>query len=179
MPISASHQIEKSSSPRNRTLSNSFEDCRANPSHSQAIDQLICRTQKQTSQQASKLGVEPSPQPSHGCMQSRTLQGQTNLTILQITKPESSIKWCRWDSNPQTLVPKTSRSPLAYHTEKKRIESSRTDSNRRSSVCKTDAFAAWPQDEKSKAEDQGLEPRSGFSANRFQDGFLILPDVFQ
>ncbi len=26
-----------SSSPRNRTLSNSFEDCRANPSHSQAI----------------------------------------------------------------------------------------------------------------------------------------------
>ena len=30
-----------------------------------------------------------------------------------------------------------------------------------------------------KAEDQGLEPRSVFSASRFQDGFLIQPDVFQ
>ncbi len=29
-----------------------------------------------------------------------------------------------------------------------------------------------------KAEDQGLEPRSVFSASRFQDGFLIQPDVF-
>jgi hypothetical protein len=26
------------------------------------------------------------------------------------------FKWCGWDSNPQTLVSKTSRSPLAYHT---------------------------------------------------------------
>ena len=30
-----------------------------------------------------------------------------------------------------------------------------------------------------KAEDQGLEPRSVFSASRFQDGLLIQPDVFQ
>ena len=30
-----------------------------------------------------------------------------------------------------------------------------------------------------KAEDQGLEPRSVFSASRFQDGLLIQPDVFR
>ena len=33
-----SHQ---SSSPRNRTSSNSFEDCRANPAHSQAVKQAL------------------------------------------------------------------------------------------------------------------------------------------
>lgn len=49
-----------SSSPRNRTLSNSFEDCRANPSHSQAMYLHLAFVK------VSMSGIEPDLRPSQG-----------------------------------------------------------------------------------------------------------------
>ena len=86
--LSRSERRQKSSSPRNRTSSNCFEDSRANPSHSQAESSSV-----------STPGIEPDLRPS----QSRVRIQYTSRTITQ---------WCRWDSNPQTLVSKTSRSAV-------------------------------------------------------------------
>ena len=85
------HQtVFQSSSPRNRTLSNGFEDRRANPSHSQAM----------LFPSVSMSGIEPDLRPSQGRVR------------IHYTSQTFFTKWCRWDSNPQTLVPKTSRSAV-------------------------------------------------------------------
>ncbi len=53
--------------PGNRTSSDSFENCRANPSHSQAVEQNIRdRDPDFRRNDISLPGVEPGPQPSQG-----------------------------------------------------------------------------------------------------------------
>ena len=94
-----------SSSPRNRTLSNSFEDCRANPSHSQAM----------LFPSVSMSGIEPDLRPSQG----RVRIHYTSQTYSQ---------WCRRDSNPQTLASKTSRSAVGVpHQMKFEVGSSKCE----------------------------------------------------
>ena len=55
----------------------------------------------------------------------------------------------------------------------RRRESSRVDSNHRSSACKAVALAAEPRDV--RAETEGIEPPT-LAGSRFQDGFLDQPD---
>ena len=84
-----------SSSPRNRTLSNSFEDCRANPSHSQAM----------LFPPVSMSGIEPDLRPSQG----RVRIHYTSQTFFS----NSGAGGIRTHKH---LFLRQAAQPLAYHT---------------------------------------------------------------
>ena len=111
-----------SSLPRNRTLSNSFEDCRANPAHSQAIGfQCLC--------QESNLI----------CNLRKVACASTTLHRPIFTSGEGGIR------THKHLFLKQAAQPLAYNTGKSDPYRTRTGDLRRDRAASTPCWTDGPK----------------------------------
>jgi hypothetical protein len=125
-------------------LSNGFEDRRANPSHSQAIT-IQCP-----------------------CQESNLIFDLRRVACASTTPHRHFFtQWCRRDSNPQTLVPKTSRSAVGVPH---RIKQRRYRDSNSLSAC----FADTPRTKRISAtfSSPGRTRTAGTDAQRWSRLFV-------